>query len=86
MVVIDYNAWISIFDDNYGADGAAVSLSYYTGSFNNVTFRNHRGPVLRVSNNYNNIVCVLCLCISTILYVYILFTTIYVVILKRIAL
>ena len=50
----------SIFDDNYGADGASVSLIYSTGSFNNVTFSNHKGPVLRVSNKlciYSGIIC-----------------------------
>ena len=31
-----------------GADGATISLSFYSGSFDNVTFTNHRGPVVRV--------------------------------------
>ena len=41
----------SVFDGNFGGEGASVSLIYSTGNFNNVTFSNHRGPALRVSNS-----------------------------------
>ena len=40
----------SNFDNNFGSGGASVSLIYYSGNFNNVTFSNHSGPVVRVSN------------------------------------
>ena len=39
----------SVFDDNFGADGATVSLSYYSGKLDNVTFSNQRGTAVRVS-------------------------------------
>ena len=50
----------SNFDNNFGSGGASVSLIYYSGNFNNVTFSNHSGPVVRVSNRrifiYNEII------------------------------
>ena len=42
-----YNCY-SEFDDNFGADGATICLSFYSGSFDRVKFSNHRGPVVRV--------------------------------------
>ena len=41
----------SAFDDNFASSGASVSFNYYSGSFNNVIFSNHTGPVLRVRIN-----------------------------------
>ncbi|XP_065919889.1 uncharacterized protein [Dysidea avara] len=35
------------FSENFGTDGATVSLNYYSGRFDNVTFKNHRGSVVR---------------------------------------
>ena len=40
--------FFSEFVGNFGADGATVSISFYSGSFDNVTFTNNRGPVVRV--------------------------------------
>ena len=40
----------SNFDKNFGSGGATISLIYFSGNFNNVTFSNHKGPVVRVSN------------------------------------
>ena len=40
--------FFSQFDGNFGGDGATVSISFNSGSFDNVTFTNHRGPVVRV--------------------------------------
>ena len=40
----------SVFDDNFaGDDGSALSLYYYSGRFDNVTFSNHKGTAVRVS-------------------------------------
>ena len=39
----------SVFDDNFGADGAAVSLYYRSARLDNVTFSNQRGTAVRVS-------------------------------------
>ena len=39
----------SLFDSNYGADGAAINLAYYNVNFNNVTFANNIGSAVRVS-------------------------------------
>ena len=40
----------SHFNNNFGSGGATISLLFFSGSFNNVTFSNHSGPVVRVSN------------------------------------
>ena len=40
----------SNFNNNFGSGGASVSLIYYSGNFNNATFCNHKGPVVKVSN------------------------------------
>ena len=40
----------SNFNNNFGSAGATISLIYFSGNFNNVTFCNHKGPVIRVSN------------------------------------
>ena len=40
----------SYFNNNFGSGGATVSLIFFSGNFNNITFCNHSGPVVRVSN------------------------------------
>ena len=40
----------SNFVNNFGSGGATISLMYFSGNFINVTFSNHSGPVVRVSN------------------------------------
>ena len=47
VLCLYYNCY-SEFHGNFGADGATISLSFYSGSFDNVTFSNHRGSVVRV--------------------------------------
>ena len=42
----------SVFDGNFGADGAAVSFYYRSGTFDNVTFSNQTGTAVRVSTAY----------------------------------
>ena len=40
----------SIFDGNSGGNGATLNLGFSNGRFEDVTFQNHRGSVIRVSD------------------------------------
>ena len=39
----------SKFDNNFGADAAAINIAYYNARFNNVAFSNNTGTAVRVS-------------------------------------
>ena len=41
--------YISLFDSNFGAGGAAISIAYFNARFDNVRFRNNIGTAVQVS-------------------------------------
>jgi len=41
----------SIFDGNFGGNGATIDLAFCNGRFEDVTIQNHRGAVIRVSDS-----------------------------------
>ena len=42
----------SEFDGNTAPSGAAINLAYYNARMDNVSFRNHHGSAIRVSNHH----------------------------------
>ena len=47
---ITFVLFYSLFDGNSGPDAAAINLVYYNAVIQNVTFVNHTGVTLRVSD------------------------------------